>query len=68
MKIVYKTDNMGSKLVSPSLERVHIFAKWLIDLGINVTVRTLGSDISASCGQLIAKVVNRGKYESCIQN
>ena len=47
-----------SKLVSPSLERVHIFAKWLIDLGINVTVRrTLGSDISASCGQLRAKVV-----------
>ena len=58
MKVVHKTGNMGSKLVSPSLERVHIFAKWLIDLGINVTVRrTLGSDISASCGQLRAKVI-----------
>jgi 23S rRNA (adenine2503-C2)-methyltransferase len=51
-------NNTGGKLISPSLEKVHIFAKWLIDLGINVTVRrTLGSDISASCGQLRAKVI-----------
>ena len=58
MKVVNKTGNMGSKLVSPCLEKIHIFAKWLINLGINFTVRrTLGSNISASCGQLRAKVI-----------
>lgn len=51
--------NFG-ELVSPSLERVHLFAKWLINLGVNVTVRrTLGSDISASCGQLRSRIINR---------
>ena len=48
---------VGSDLVSCQIDKVHIFAQWLIKLGINVTVRrTLGSDISASCGQLRSKI------------
>lgn len=50
-------NNVGNGLSGTSMERVHIFASWLIKLGVNVTVRrTLGSDISASCGQLRAQI------------
>ena len=52
-------NNVGSGNLAPcSIEKVHIFANWLINYGINVTVRrTLGSDISASCGQLRSQIL-----------
>lgn len=38
---------------APSREGIYAFQKTLNDLGLNATIRrTLGSDISASCGQL----------------
>jgi len=38
------------------------FCKLLNDLGINATVRReLGSDISASCGQLRKKILDKEK-------
>ena len=50
-------NNVGNNLSGTPIEKVHIFASWLIKLGVNVTVRrTLGSDISASCGQLRAQI------------
>ena len=50
-------NNVGNDLMGTPLEKVHIFASWLIKFGVNVTVRrTLGSDISASCGQLRAQI------------
>ena len=57
----------SSVLNSPPIEKIHIFANWLMNLGINVTVRrTLGSDISASCGQLRAKIIGGKNFESNI--
>ena len=55
----------SSILNSSPVEKIHIFANWLINLGINVTVRrTLGSDINASCGQLRVKIIRSKNYES----
>ena len=57
----------SSVLNSPPIEKIHIFANWLMNLGINVTVRrTLGSDISASCGQLRANIIGGKNFESNI--
>ena len=43
-------------LSHPTMQNVYKFEKRLIDNGMNATIRrTLGSDISASCGQLRAK-------------
>lgn len=51
-------------LSATSIERVHIFANWLMSFGVNVTVRrTLGPDIDASCGQLRAKFLSGENYE-----
>ena len=47
-------------LSSTSIEKIHIFANWLMSFGVNVTIRrTLGSDINASCGQLRSKILNK---------
>jgi 23S rRNA (adenine2503-C2)-methyltransferase len=44
-----------------STEEIHAFCDLLTDLGINATIRReLGSDISASCGQLRKKVIDEG--------
>ena len=38
---------------SPNKKQIQKFKEWLVDLGLNATVRrTLGGDINASCGQL----------------
>ena len=43
-------------LSHPTMQNVYKFEKRLIDNGMNATIRrTLGADISASCGQLRAK-------------
>jgi len=43
-------------------ERRLQFRDWLMKMGVNTTIRrTLGSDISASCGQLVGKESNFGK-------
>ena len=45
----------------PDTSRVEFFKEFLISLGANCTIRrTLGSDISASCGQLRSKYENGG--------
>lgn len=56
-------NNVGSsELMSCPIEKVYVFASWLISSGINVTVRrTLGSDINASCGQLRAQILKEYK-------
>ena len=38
---------------SPNKKQIQKFKEWLVELGLNATVRrTLGGDINASCGQL----------------
>ena len=50
----------NSNLQASPNEKVHIFARHLMSLGINVTVRrTLGNDINASCGQLRATILKK---------
>lgn len=57
----------SSSSVSSPIEKIHIFANRLKNLGINATIRrTLGADINASCGQLRAKVIGGNKRESYI--
>ncbi len=46
----------GSEYKRPSAAKVDKFYHWLLDGGLNVTLREeRGSDIEAACGQLVAK-------------
>jgi 23S rRNA (adenine2503-C2)-methyltransferase len=53
VNLIPMNDVKGSSLSKSKNENIQKFKKYLIDMGINTTVRReLGSDIDAACGQL----------------
>ena len=51
-------NDIGKDYIPSTKERRLQFRDWLMKLGVNTTIRrTLGSDISASCGQLKGREV-----------
>jgi len=53
LPLIHLRSDIGKDFVPSTKERTLQFRDWLMKMGVNTTIRrTLGSDISASCGQL----------------